>query len=121
MTVRPGARMAAAGTDLPPDAGHGDGLGDGNALVTRRMSADMARRGDVRSGPAHGAAVFSTAMSLRVVSTLQRPNSTSTYSNPDGGQCIEVSDDLPGLTPVRDSKAPHTLPFRCPYSGRFSP
>ncbi|MFE9144158.1 hypothetical protein ACWCO0_33085 [Streptomyces tubercidicus] len=34
---------------------------------------------------------------------------------------MEVSDDLPGLTPVRDSKAPHTLPFRCPYSGRFSP
>ncbi|MCZ1008255.1 DUF397 domain-containing protein [Streptomyces lydicus] len=30
----------------------------------------------------------------------------STYSNPDGGQCIEVSDDLPALVPVRDSKHP---------------
>ncbi|MFG2139168.1 DUF397 domain-containing protein [Streptomyces sp. NPDC048650] len=31
----------------------------------------------------------------------------SSYSNPDGGACIEVSDDLPALVPVRDSKAPH--------------
>ncbi|MFI0785036.1 DUF397 domain-containing protein [Streptomyces lydicus] len=31
----------------------------------------------------------------------------SSYSNPDGGNCIEVADDLPALVPVRDSKAPH--------------
>ncbi|UZJ30175.1 DUF397 domain-containing protein [Streptomyces endophytica] len=31
----------------------------------------------------------------------------SSYSNPDGGQCIEVSPDLPPLVPVRDSKDPH--------------
>ncbi|MGW2027526.1 DUF397 domain-containing protein [Streptomyces decoyicus] len=31
----------------------------------------------------------------------------SSYSNPDGGQCIEVSDDFPALVPVRDSKDPH--------------
>ncbi|GAA2600852.1 DUF397 domain-containing protein [Streptomyces tubercidicus] len=31
----------------------------------------------------------------------------SSYSNQDGGACIEVSDDLPALTPVRDSKTPH--------------
>ncbi|BDM73041.1 hypothetical protein HEK616_65280 [Streptomyces nigrescens] len=31
----------------------------------------------------------------------------SSYSNPDGGQCIEISPDLPSLVPVRDSKAPH--------------
>ncbi|MGW8556378.1 DUF397 domain-containing protein [Streptomyces tubercidicus] len=31
----------------------------------------------------------------------------SSHSNPDGGECIEVSDDLPSLTPVRDSKNPH--------------
>ncbi|WJY39910.1 DUF397 domain-containing protein [Streptomyces sp. P9-2B-2] len=31
----------------------------------------------------------------------------SSYSNQDGGQCIEVSDDFPALVPVRDSKAPH--------------
>ena len=30
----------------------------------------------------------------------------SSYSNPDGGACLEVSDDLPTLVPVRDSKAP---------------
>ncbi|MEU4358610.1 DUF397 domain-containing protein [Streptomyces virginiae] len=29
----------------------------------------------------------------------------SSYSNGDGGSCVEVSDDLlPGLVPVRDSK-----------------
>ncbi|MGW8397801.1 DUF397 domain-containing protein [Streptomyces lydicus] len=31
----------------------------------------------------------------------------SSYSNPDGGNCIEVADDLPALVPVRDSKDPH--------------
>lgn len=30
----------------------------------------------------------------------------SSHSNPDGGECIEVSDDLPALVPVRDSKRP---------------
>jgi hypothetical protein len=30
----------------------------------------------------------------------------SSYSNPDGGQCLEVSDALPALVPVRDSKDP---------------
>ncbi|MFI6771121.1 DUF397 domain-containing protein [Streptomyces sp. NPDC050355] len=28
----------------------------------------------------------------------------SSYSNPDGGACIEVSDDFPAVVPVRDSK-----------------
>ncbi|MDI3385656.1 DUF397 domain-containing protein [Streptomyces sp. B-S-A8] len=28
----------------------------------------------------------------------------SSYSNPDGADCLEVRDDLPGLVPVRDSK-----------------
>ncbi|MGC0331088.1 hypothetical protein RKD23_004078 [Streptomyces sp. SAI-170] len=28
----------------------------------------------------------------------------SSYSNPDGGECVEVSADLPTLVPVRDSK-----------------
>ncbi|MGY5129557.1 DUF397 domain-containing protein [Streptomyces nigrescens] len=31
----------------------------------------------------------------------------SSYSNSDGGACIEVSDDFPALVPVRDSKDPH--------------
>ncbi|MFG3119939.1 DUF397 domain-containing protein [Streptomyces sp. NPDC048197] len=31
----------------------------------------------------------------------------SSHSNPDGGACLEVSDDHPALVPVRDSKDPH--------------
>ncbi|MEW1793918.1 DUF397 domain-containing protein [Streptomyces niveus] len=31
----------------------------------------------------------------------------SSYSNQDGGQCVEVSDDLAAVVPVRDSKTPH--------------
>ncbi|MFP3991741.1 DUF397 domain-containing protein [Streptomyces sp. E11-3] len=31
----------------------------------------------------------------------------SSHSNGDGGNCVEVRDDLPGLVPVRDSKNPH--------------
>ncbi|CAM5676208.1 hypothetical protein GCM10010329_41580 [Streptomyces spiroverticillatus] len=28
----------------------------------------------------------------------------SSYSNTDGGECVEVADQFPGLVPVRDSK-----------------
>lgn len=28
------------------------------------------------------------------------------YSNGDGGNCVEVASGFPGLVPVRDSKAP---------------
>jgi len=28
----------------------------------------------------------------------------SSYSNADGGDCVEVADGLPGIVPVRDSK-----------------
>ncbi|MFE5395170.1 DUF397 domain-containing protein [Streptomyces sp. NPDC056568] len=31
----------------------------------------------------------------------------SSYSSGTGGECVEVTDDLPGLVPVRDSKNPH--------------
>ncbi|MGW0833064.1 DUF397 domain-containing protein [Streptomyces prunicolor] len=32
----------------------------------------------------------------------------SSYSNGDGGNCVEIAANLPGLVPVRDSKAvPH--------------
>ncbi|MFI0154339.1 DUF397 domain-containing protein [Streptomyces lydicus] len=32
----------------------------------------------------------------------------SSYSNQDGGECVEVSDDFAGVVvPVRDSKNPH--------------
>ncbi|MFF7091692.1 DUF397 domain-containing protein [Streptomyces rubradiris] len=30
----------------------------------------------------------------------------SSYSNGDGGNCVEVADNIPGLVPVRDSKRP---------------
>ncbi|MYQ38934.1 protein of unknown function (DUF397) [Streptomyces sp. LamerLS-316] len=30
----------------------------------------------------------------------------SSYSNGDGGNCVEIADGFPGLVPVRDSKAP---------------
>ncbi|GHE41185.1 MULTISPECIES: DUF397 domain-containing protein [Streptomyces] len=31
----------------------------------------------------------------------------SSYSNPDGGACLEVADGFGALVPVRDSKTPH--------------
>lgn len=31
---------------------------------------------------------------------------SSSYSNSNGGECVEVSDDFPGIVPVRDSKNP---------------
>ncbi|MGW3563738.1 DUF397 domain-containing protein [Streptomyces sp. NPDC000941] len=30
----------------------------------------------------------------------------SSYSNNDGGNCVEVADNLPDIVPVRDSKNP---------------
>ncbi|WP_149183685.1 DUF397 domain-containing protein [Streptomyces sp. TRM49041] len=30
----------------------------------------------------------------------------SSYSNSDGGECVEVSDDFAAVVPVRDSKTP---------------
>ncbi|MEU0693432.1 DUF397 domain-containing protein [Streptomyces niveus] len=30
----------------------------------------------------------------------------SSYSNSDGGDCVEIADGLPGVVPVRDSKTP---------------
>jgi len=30
----------------------------------------------------------------------------SSFSNGDGGHCVEVRDDVPGIVPVRDSKTP---------------
>ncbi|WP_078917981.1 DUF397 domain-containing protein [Streptomyces sp. NRRL WC-3725] len=31
----------------------------------------------------------------------------SSYSNGDGGHCVEVAHNIPNLIPVRDSKLPH--------------
>ncbi|MFG2139098.1 DUF397 domain-containing protein [Streptomyces sp. NPDC048650] len=41
----------------------------------------------------------------------------SSYSNPDGANCIEVRDDLPGLVPVRDSKDRHGPVLVFPAAG----
>lgn len=30
----------------------------------------------------------------------------SSYSGPNGGDCIEIADNYPGVVPVRDSKVP---------------
>ncbi|MET4925146.1 DUF397 domain-containing protein [Streptomyces sp. PSRA5] len=30
----------------------------------------------------------------------------SSYSNSDGGNCVEIADGHPGIVPVRDSKTP---------------
>lgn len=30
----------------------------------------------------------------------------SSYSNGEGGSCVEVADGVPGVVPVRDSKVP---------------
>ncbi|BBJ39840.1 hypothetical protein SSPO_025580 [Streptomyces antimycoticus] len=37
----------------------------------------------------------------------------SSYSNNNGGNCVEVADNLPGVVPVRDSKNPDgpAIPF----------
>ncbi|OKK20259.1 hypothetical protein AMK09_16820 [Streptomyces sp. CB02488] len=31
---------------------------------------------------------------------------SSSYSNTNGGECVEITDDFPGIIPVRDSKNP---------------
>ncbi|WP_446038316.1 DUF397 domain-containing protein [Streptomyces sp. SID1121] len=41
----------------------------------------------------------------------------STYSNSDGGQCVEVSDDFVAVVPVRDSKDPHGPALAFPADG----
>ncbi|MFE4540519.1 DUF397 domain-containing protein [Streptomyces scopuliridis] len=41
----------------------------------------------------------------------------SSYSNSDGGECVEVSDDFAGVVPVRDSKVPHGPVLVFPAAG----
>ncbi|KPC58878.1 DUF397 domain-containing protein [Streptomyces chattanoogensis] len=41
----------------------------------------------------------------------------SSYSDHNGGDCIEVRDDLPGVVPVRDSKNPHGPALVIPATG----
>ncbi len=44
------------------------------------------------------------ADSFRLNSTAWRKSS---YSNQEGGDCVEVADGFRAVVPVRDSKAPH--------------
>ncbi|MFJ8672582.1 DUF397 domain-containing protein [Streptomyces sp. NPDC093589] len=44
----------------------------------------------------------------------------SSYSNGEGGNCIEVADGLPGVVPVRDSRAPQGPVPVVPAAGRTS-
>ncbi|MER6528318.1 DUF397 domain-containing protein [Streptomyces sp. NPDC001508] len=41
----------------------------------------------------------------------------SSYSNQDGGECVEVSDDHAAVVPVRDSKTPHGPTLLFPTHG----
>ncbi|MFE7269073.1 DUF397 domain-containing protein [Streptomyces sp. NPDC057623] len=45
----------------------------------------------------------------------------SSYSNDEGGECLEVADNLPGIIPVRDSKNPEgpALVFPAPAWDAF--
>ncbi|MEU5270362.1 DUF397 domain-containing protein [Streptomyces hygroscopicus] len=40
----------------------------------------------------------------------------STYSNGDGGHCVEIADNFRGVIPVRDSKDPHGPALAFPVS-----
>ncbi|MCX5108671.1 DUF397 domain-containing protein [Streptomyces sp. NBC_00378] len=46
---------------------------------------------------------------------------TSSYTNGDGGSCVEVADNVPGFVPVRDTKLTNSpvLPFRAPVRAAF--
>ncbi|MCX4790033.1 MULTISPECIES: DUF397 domain-containing protein [unclassified Streptomyces] len=42
---------------------------------------------------------------------------TSSYSNGDGGSCVEVADNVPGFVPVRDTKLTHSPVLAFPAAG----
>ncbi|GGT19071.1 hypothetical protein GCM10010207_17730 [Streptomyces atratus] len=46
---------------------------------------------------------------------------TSSHSNGDGGECVQVADNVPGFVPVRDTKLANSpvLPFRAPVWAAF--
>ncbi|WP_301124901.1 DUF397 domain-containing protein [Streptomyces cacaoi] len=41
----------------------------------------------------------------------------SSYSNPDGGECVEVAGGVSGVVPVRDSKLSHGPVLMFPPGG----
>ncbi|WP_336052949.1 DUF397 domain-containing protein [Streptomyces sp. CA2R101] len=40
----------------------------------------------------------------------------SSYSNPNGGSCVEIADGFPGLVPIRDSKNPDGPALLIPHA-----
>ncbi|MET8979711.1 DUF397 domain-containing protein [Streptomyces sp. NPDC004539] len=40
----------------------------------------------------------------------------SSYSNANGGSCVEITEDFPGIVPIRDSKNPHGPALTVPTS-----
>ncbi|GAA3963908.1 hypothetical protein GCM10022384_14940 [Streptomyces marokkonensis] len=45
----------------------------------------------------------------------------SSYSNGDGGHCVEVADGMPGIVPVRDSKVADGGPVLLPTARAWAP
>ncbi|MGA4840014.1 DUF397 domain-containing protein [Streptomyces sp. G45] len=56
-----------------------------------------------REGPS---VVFSAGAWVGFVEGVRGPWRRSSYSNTQGGECVEVADRLPGVLSVRDSKRP---------------
>ena len=54
---------------------------------------------------------------MRIVDLNAASWRKSTYSNQDGGACVEVSDDFATVVPVRDSKNPHGPAIAFPPEG----
>ncbi|RPE39645.1 uncharacterized protein DUF397 [Streptomyces sp. Ag109_O5-1] len=54
---------------------------------------------------------------MRIVDLNAASWRKSTYSNQDGGACVEVSDDFATVVPVRDSKNPHGHAIAFPAEG----
>lgn len=54
---------------------------------------------------------------MRIVDLNAASWRRSTYSNQDGGACVEVSDDFATVVPVRDSKNPHGPAITFPAEG----
>ncbi|MFE2068714.1 DUF397 domain-containing protein [Streptomyces sp. NPDC059467] len=54
---------------------------------------------------------------MRIVDLNAASWRKSTYSNQDGGACVEVSDDFAAVVPVRDSKNPHGPAITFPAEG----
>ncbi|GHH60597.1 hypothetical protein GCM10018781_05580 [Kitasatospora indigofera] len=68
-------------------------------------------RADALSAPDSAVLIRSVMRGLRNVATTSTDLSVASwrkasYSGGNGGSCVEVADDFPGLVPVRDSKDP---------------